>query len=941
MIRVSSVFVAVGILTGLVTFGLPTAASPPSVPEKQNDGVVIPLQGNFLKLQVRGDNIIRVAYARNRTFFQRRSLMLASPGSSPAVAWRMLRGPGQVTLVTGKLQARVNLTSGTVTFLDHRGQTILAEKSDIRRLLPVHVQGEDAFNVHQEWNSYPDESLYGLGQHQLGLVDIKGYDLDLWQHNTNVVIPFLVSSRGYGILWDNTSFSRFGNLRLLTPIPAALLVDTRGMTGGVTVSEFSDRQFGHCAVESAGPFPDGSSQPGHPRGDDSVRWEGYLVPAQTGIYTFQAFSNGGIRFWVDGRLAMNHWRQSWLPGDDVVRVSLQAGRRCRLRLDWTRDQGADTMRLFWKTPSADASTSLWSQVGDGLDYDFVYGPSLDTVIAGYRRLTGTAPLMPQWAYGLWQSRERYQTQQQSLEVVDGFRSRGIPFDNIVQDWFYWPAAEWGSHTFDPARFPDPVGWIDTIHARHVHLMISVWGKFYPGTTNFNALNERGYLYQPTLTEGLHDWVGYPYSFYDSFNAGARSLYWSQINEALFQKHVDAWWMDASEPDMLSRPSLTGTLAHMMPTAGGTPARVLNAWSLENSRAVYEGQRAAAPDQRVFILTRSGFAGTQRYATATWSGDISSTWTAMQKQIAAGLGLSVSGVPYWTMDTGGFSVPNRFADSHAAPADVDEWRELNARWFEFAAFVPLLRVHGQSPYREMWQFGGESSPAYKAELEFDRLRYRMFPYLYSVAGSVTHDGSTMMRPLVMDFRNDITAREISDQYMFGPAFLVSPVTTYRARARYVYLPATPGGWYDFWTGRALGGGRRIVAPAPYDRLPLDIKAGSLIPVGPEQEYIGQKKADPITLYVYAGADGSFTLYEDDGLTYGYEHGAFACIPLRWDNAEKTLTIARRTGVFRGILVQRTFNIVLVSPSTPVGYSPVQPSAARIVRYNGRAVVVRLQ
>jgi alpha-D-xyloside xylohydrolase len=396
-------------------------------------------------------------------------------------------------------------------------------------------------------------------------------------------------------------------------------------------------------------------------------------------------------------------------------------------------------------------------------------------------------------------------------------------------------------------------------------------------------------------------------------------------------------MDATEPDLLPTPTLDGQRTHMHPTAMGTGSRMLNAYSLVNTRGVYEGQRAAAPDQRVFILTRSGFAGQQRYAAATWSGDITSTWTAMRQQITAGLGLSVSGIPYWTMDIGGFAVPPRFAAEKPAAADVEEWRELNARWFEFGAFVPLLRVHGEAPYREMWELGGETSPTYQAELKFDRLRYRLLPYVYSLAAVVTREAGTMMRPLVMDFPADARSREVGDQFLFGPALLVSPVTTYQARQRTVYLPPAPG-WYDLWTGAALEGGRTIDAPAPFDAIPVHVRAGAIVPFGPELQYTGEKPADPVTLVVYAGADGAFTLYEDDGLSYAYEKDASARIPIRWTDATRTLTIGRREGSFAGMLAERTFEVVFVSRDRPVGFS-FTPHADRTVRYRGEAVEVR--
>jgi alpha-D-xyloside xylohydrolase len=375
---------------------------------------------------------------------------------------------------------------------------------------------------------------------------------------------------------------------------------------------------------------------------------------------------------------------------------------------------------------------------------------------------------------------------------------------------------------------------------------------------------------------------------------------------------------------------------MHPTALGSGSRMLNAFSLVNSQAVYEGQRAATSDQRVMILTRNGFAGLQRYGAATWSGDITSSWTALRKQIPAGLGFSLSGVPYWTMDAGGFAVPPRFAADSPTAADLAEWRELNTRWFEFATFLPLLRVHGQAPLREMWQFGGDNSPTLQAELKFDRLRYRMLPYVYSLAGSVTQDGGTMLRPLVMDFPADATAREVSDQFMFGPELLVSPVTSYQATMRSVYLPA--GTWYDFWTGTSVSGGTSVMASTPLDSIPVHVRAGSILPLGPELQYTGEKPADPTTLMVYAGANGSFTLYEDDGQSYNYEKGELSRIPITWDDTGKTLTIGARSGSFPAMLKSRTFQLVLVSAGKAVGFS-FTPKADQMVTYTGDAVTAK--
>ena len=935
---------------GLALLFLAPAFGQSRAVEKTDEGILVRVGDSFLKLEVCSAEVIRVAFAKDRAFFARKSLV-AAPRRCETTQWNVTNSPREAVLTTTKLKVKVDLTTGLVGFFDHADHPIVMEKQNGRTLTPAEVQGEKTFQVRQVWQANSDEALYGLGQHQFGLMDIKGYDLDLWQRNTVVAVPFLVSSRGYGILWDNTSWTRFGDLRDFDFIPSQHLFDASGKMGGLTGSYYSGANFDrHVATRTDARIdiatPDRKEHPHTrihpdlpPTGDISIRWQGEVEAPVSGDYLFQTYSNSGVKLWLNEQLVINHWRQGWLPWKDMAKVHLEAKHRYSLKLEWTRDQGEETMQLFWKTPAVTADTSLWSEVGDGIDYYFMYGPEIDQVIAGYRRISGQAPMMPRWAFGFWQCRQRYETQQQSLDILEGFRSRNIPIDNIVQDWFYWKADQWGSHQFDPERFPDPEGWIRTIHDKyHARLMISVWPKFYPNTDNAKVLRARGFLYEKDLQEGEKDWINFVYTYYDAFNPEARKIFWSQMERELFRKGVDAWWMDATEPELVHGPELEGTKTHMHPTALGSGSRMLNAYPLVNSEAVYEGQRAAAPNQRVFILTRSGFAGLQRYGTAMWSGDISATWTAMRKQIPAGLSFSLSGIPYWTMDTGGFSVPARFSRQNPTPEDVDEWREQNTRWFQFGTFVPLLRSHGEFPYREMWYFGGESHPAYQTMLKFDRLRYRLLPYIYSLAGGVTQEGSSIMRGLVMDFRTDPKARDIGDQYMFGPALLVNPVTSYKARSRSVYLPKAAA-WYDFWTGAASSGGQTIDAPAPYESLPLFVKAGSIIPFGPELQYTAEKSADPITLYVYAGADGAFTLYEDEGLNYNYEKGAFTRIPIQWNDPTRTLTIAKREGSFPGMLSERTFEIVLVSKNKPAGFS-FTPKADRIVRYSGEIVKVKL-
>jgi alpha-D-xyloside xylohydrolase len=908
--------------------------------ETSADGIVVAWGGDYLKLQVRADNIIRVAYAKDRAFFERGSIdvlplgnvpkwTLAESGVSraprdeadrPAVGGGAggdaARPPHTVTVSTKRVSARVDLATGAVTFLDPAGRPVLAEKAGGRSLEAATVMGESTYRVRQQWLGHDDESLYGLGQMQMGMVDVKGYDLDLWQRNTVIVVPCLVSSRGYGILWDNTSYTRFGDLRDFVPIPGVPGFESP-QGGGGTVADFGLHAPTHDVTSVVAPV--------------------------SGDYQIRAYYNGGLKLWLDGKLLVDHWRQDWLPETDQVRVRLVAGRRYSMVTE-TDGERSNVMRLTWKPPlptvgaGRPAVTSLWSNVGDGIDYYFVLGPSLDGVEAGFRTLTGRAAMLPRWAFGLWQSRDHYQTQAQLLGALDGFRSRHIPLDNMVQDWQYWvtePVNQWGSHGFDPQRFPDPAGMIEAVHRAHAHLMISIWGKFYEGTEHFDALNRGGYLFQPTLKEGLvRD--GRHYAFVDPFQAGGREMFWSQVRDSLFSKGVDAWWMDATEPETVSPPDQQSYAAHMNPTGLGSGARMQNGYALMMARALYEGQRAAAPEQRVFVLTRSGFIGEQRYGALSWSGDVTSTWSALRKQITAGLGFSISGVPFWTTDTGGYLMQKRYAVD-PTPEDKASWLELNSRWFQFSTFCPILRVHGQQQLREMYNLGDERSEIYRSELKFDRLRYALLPYVYSLAGAATQDGGTLMRPLVMDFPGDRVGRELTDEYLFGPAFLVAPVTTFGARSRGVYLPAGAD-WYDFWTGARLHGGRTVEAPAPFDSLPVYVRAGSIVPFGPSLEYTSEKPADPITLRVYTGADASFSLYEDDGLSYGYERGEFSRIEIRWDEARRTLTIERRSGAFPGMLPARTFNVVLISPARPSGYADT--SAPTSVTYDGSKVVLRL-
>jgi alpha-D-xyloside xylohydrolase len=865
------------------------------------------------------------------------------------VRTQVTRTPSTITLATTRLKAHIDIATGAVSFTDAKtNQAILAEAG--HAITPITVLGEHTTNIQQQWQPNLDESLYGLGQQQLGILDLKGYDLDLWQHNTNVVVPFLVSSRGYGIFWNNTSFTRFGDIRPFVPIPAYTLLDKDGVPGGLTLT------YPGTGIPPTR-TPDLNMTfhpvPGNERAP-VMEWNGSILAPETGDYQLRANFNGGFKVWLDGKLVIDHWLQTWLTADSQIKLPLTAGHRYSIRM-LTDPEQQTRMSLLWKTPTDPVNTSLWSEVGDNIDYYFVYGPQLDDVISGYRTLTGKATMMPQWIFGLWQSRQRYETAQQSIDVVNEFRKRQIPFDNIVQDWQYWPPDAWGSHQFDPTRFPDPSAWLKTLHDQHAHVMISVWGKFNPNTANAKEMQAHGYLYQKDLDVHMKDWIGFPYTFYDAFNPGARQLFWQQMNTAIFSKGVDAWWMDASEPDLLpGEPpdDVADAESYMNPTFMGTGARMLSGWGLENANSIYTGQRSVAPNQRVYILTRSGYAGQQRYSTATWSGDVTSTWTALAKQIPAGLGISIAGVPYWTTDTAGYTMQQKFMahpDVATNPDDEDEFRELNARWFQFSTFTPMLRVHGEVRPREMWllgkdaKTGGTDTPVYNTELKFDRIRYALFPYIYSLAGAVTQHDATIMRPLVMDFPNDLKARDLTDEYLFGPALLIAPITHYKQRSREIYLPQAsatkPTLWYNLWTGSSTTAST-LTADAPFDQIPVFVRAGSILPIGPDVQYIGEKPDAPIILHIFEGADGHFSLYEDNGLTFDYEHDAFTEIPFTYTDSTHSLTIGQRQGSFPEMQQHRTFKIVITSTTQPTPFS-LTPNPIKTVEYSGSSTTVILR
>jgi alpha-D-xyloside xylohydrolase len=589
---------------------------------------------------------------------------------------------------------------------------------------------------------------------------------------------------------------------------------------------------------------------------------------------------------------------------------------------------------------------LWTDVDDELDYYFVYGPEFDQIVRQLRLLTGPVPMLPKWAFGYVQSKERYVSQAELIEIVREYRARGLPLDCIVQDWKTWVGELWGQKSLDPEWFPNPQQMMNDLHALHAKLMISIWPTMHPGGANWREMRDQGFLLGNQAT-------------YDAFNPAARACYWKQANDGLFSHGVDAWWCDCTEP---FEPDWQGAIKpepedrmriNTEEAKRYLDPAVINAYSLLHSKGIYEGQRAVTRSKRVVNLTRSAYAGQQRYATITWSGDTAANWETLRRQIPAGLNFCATGLPYWTLDIGAFFVKKKpelwfWCGDYDQGVDDLGYRELYARWFQYGAFLPMFRAHGTDTPREIWRFGNPGELVYDTLVKYLRLRYRLMPYIYSLAGQVTHQDYTMLRVLPFDFRHDPNTYDIDDEYMFGPAFLVCPVTKpmYFAanstplekveKTRSVYLPSGSD-WYDFWTGKRYAGGQTISADAPLETMPLYVRSGSIVPIGPEIQFTGDQPDAPIELWVYPGQDGDFTLYEDEGDNYNYEQGSFATIHIAWNDSTQQLTLDNRQGSYPGMQVSKMFRVVIVNEK-PFDPLVVEATQAREILYDGRSTVV---
>jgi len=924
--------------------------------EKTEDGIRISLKQSApydvrtIQLQVLSNDIIRVTASPSKKSRLTPGIMCSYVNTLKS-GCKSTRHGDSVLLETPSVKAQVSTITGGITFTDSVGNVLLQEKKGGGKTFsPISMDGHEGYTYRQIFESPMDEAFYGLGQHQSDEFNYKGKNETLYQYNTKVSVPFLVSNKHYGLLWDNYSLTRFGNPRDYANLDLFRLYDKNGKYGGLTATYMIDKSPDNVFVErkeTAIDYENIETVKNFPKdfpfNNSAITWEGYIQPVETGTYHFKLYYAGYTKVYLDDSLVVpERWRTAWNPNSYKFTARLISGQKHKLRLEWKPDGGISYIGLKVLSPVPETEQnklSLWSEMGKQLDYYFIHGSTADQIISGYRSVTGKAQVMPKWAMGFWQSRERYKTQDELLRTLREFRRRQIPIDNIVQDWSYWKENSWGSHDFDSTRYPDPEAMIKEVHDSSAHIMISVWPKFYCNTQHYKELASKGWIYRQAIKDSIRDWIGNGYfgSFYDAFSPDARKLYWKQINEHLFSKGIDAWWMDASEPDIYSNSSMAYRKKLMNPTALGSSTEFFNAYGLVNAQAIYEGQRRVDNNKRVFLLTRSGYAGSQRYAAAIWSGDIGTRWEDLKAQISAGMNYSISGNPYWTMDNGGFCVEKRYERAKEGSEDQKEWRELNLRWHQFGAFVPLFRTHGQSPRRELWNIAPEGSPVYQEMLYYTQLRYRLMPYIYTLAGMCHFNDYTIMRPLMMDFGTDENVLNISDQYQFGPDLMVCPVYTYKTRNRDVYFPKGAG-WYNLYDGTFTVGGSRSTVDAPQERMPVYVCAGSILPVGALVQNTVQPQTD-LTIYIYAGKDGQFTLYEDEGTNYNYEKGRFATISLNWNDNTHLLTIADRKGSFAGMANQRTLRLVLVNPAQPSGVDK-SPDKVKTILYTGEKITLTL-
>ncbi len=839
-----------------------------SVPfDQHEDRVIIHLESGELNLIPLSSQAIRVQLSRD---LKEEELILVN--ELPIPEFSVEESGGTLKLKTDEFTVSFNQKTEVLKFLDKEGKVFLSEKANSRKFVADSVMGEPCFFVEQTFDSPEDEFLFGLGQFQDGHYNLKNKTRKLIQVNSQIAIPFLYSSKGYGMLWHQYGLTEFNPadngitiIKDTTTSDEGKQVEVTTTAGTQKVSQRQSLYEGKFTLESAGSY--------------------------TLMLDLGDMDNRHLLI-VDGEPVIDQ-SNLWLPPSVSEIVDLEAGEH-NVQIVCSSN---NTPKLTWRP--TDNTTTFRSPHAKSLDYVVFAGEDADAVINNYRALSGQAPMLPKWAYGFWQCRERYTSADHMVNTVKEFRKRNLPLDVIVQDWQYWGDRGWGVPQLDKTRYPDPSGFIKELHDMNAHFTISIW-------SNPDKNSEIGKYY---VENGLFipgtKWLDY-------FNPETSKSYWQTLNDNLFVHGVDGWWMDATEPE---NDALTGEM-----TAAGPGDFYRLTYPLFVSKSVYEGQRKVTDEKRVTILTRSAFAGQQRYGTINWSGDIGGTWDGYRRQIASGMNFTMTGMPYWTTDIGGFFRPGW------GQYENEGFKELLTRWFQWGAFSTIFRIHGYQSETELWKYGETVVENGRKMLN---LRYTLLPYIYSQAWQISNNGSTMMRPMVMDYQGDAEAVSQPYQYMFGDAFLVAPVTEPEVEKQEVYLPKG-NGWYDYWTGAFQEGGQSVEVSTPLDQIPLFVKSGAIVPFGEEVQYSSQSKNETLEIRIYTGADGAFTLYEDEGDNYNYEDGAYSEITFVWDDAGKTLTIGDRKGEFKGMLQNRVFELVVIKENDQL---------KKLIEYSGVSSVLK--
>lgn len=781
-----------------------------------------------------------------------------------APSYTLKKGKDTYLLSLKGLKVQVAVSDGRVSFLSADGKEILEEEGS--RIQSSVVQGEKTYVSTQTFHSPSDEYLYGLGQFQDGYLNVRGLTRRLTQVNTQIAIPFVMSNREYGLLWNNYGLTDFN------PASSVVALQKTGVLGDKVTVNVTSTEGGKEEVRESNVFI----------GSLKVESDGqYALMLDVG--STMARKHNLV---IDGRTVIDQ-NNLWLPPTASVLVDLKAGEHS-LRTELTKE---DTPKLFFR--KVDATTTFRSPVSNGIDYTFFAGTA-DEVIASYREVTGEVPMLPVWALGYIHCRERFHSQKELLETASWFRKEKFPVDLMVQDWQYWGKYGWNAMRFDEADYPSPREMVDSLHRMDMKLMLSVWSKVDQNSVLGKRMAEKDYYIPGT------PWI-------DFFNPEAASFYWQNFRDSLVLPiGIDAWWLDATEPE---NDDLVGRRVNH----SSFPGEVFrNVYPLVVNKTVYEGLRNLSANggkqgffsSRTVLLTRSGFPGIQRYGVATWSGDVGNDWDTFRRQIVAGLGISVCGLPWWTYDAGGFFRPGevQYTDVH--------FHERFARWLQTSVFLPLMRVHGYMTNTEFWNYGEKVTEMARKSLA---LRYRLLPYIYSESAWVSRENGTMLRPLVMDFPKDTQALSLKYQYMFGRSLLVSPIVEEGPDTWKTYLPAVQGGWYDFYDNQHLSSGWVQTQVSP-DYIPVFVKAGTILPLasGCADDAKTALKSE-LEIRVYAGKDGMYQLYEDEGTNYAYEKGEYSCIRLDWDESRSTLVIGKRTGKYVGMDTTRKMKIVKVTPS----------------------------